>query len=114
MNEWTINSYWSNQTGRWSEEQGTYIDEKRSPEKEKLLKIKIDYYKNDYIIRFIDGPTGYESYYVNDLLAKVDNKEGKFYICAGTINSWSTCYVLWKDLKPILKEISESLYSMDK
>jgi hypothetical protein len=46
------------------------------------------------IIRFIGGPTGHESYYVNSLLAGLNRKIRKeLFICAGTINSWPQCSV---------------------
>ena len=44
------------------------------------------------------GPNGHEAYHLYSLLP-MDNRQGEFCVCAGTINSWPACYVQWKDVK---------------
>ena len=108
IKELSINSYWRSTTGTWNENKNCYQDVHISPITEKVLKVVIlESLRNDKseeIIRFVGGPTGYESYYVKDLTDKPF--QHKFmYICAGTINSWPSCYVKTEDLKAILNEL---------
>jgi hypothetical protein len=60
------------------------------------------------ILRFIEGPTGYESYYIEDLIRHCDlpchTEDFNFCICGGTVNSWPQCTVKKKDMFEFLKE----------
>lgn len=102
-----IKSYWSYEKGLWDTEHNKYIERTVSEVKEKMLKIEIEinikHYKNDpiQVIHFIGGPTGYESYYIKDLLEN-NLEHVNFCICGGTINSWAKCWVKSKDIKNIL------------
>ena len=62
-----IKSYWRKETAGWTEETG-YVDREWSPVEEKEIEVIIEYNIEDRpIIRFIGGPTGHESYYVDTL-----------------------------------------------
>ena len=99
-----IKSYWQSETGRWSDATNSYTNKILSNIREKKLEVIIVKSEDKKILKFLGGPTGFESYYLEDLLLNIDNKTEKLYICAGTINSWSSCYVLWEDVKKIIKE----------
>ena len=51
---------------------------------------RVDSQSNRPILEFQGGPTGFETYYLEDI-----NLEGggDFCICAGTANRWPACYV---------------------
>ena len=93
-----INSRWVIEKGRWNEKLRTYTD-RTTEEFERQIEMEIiqDLY-NNIILRFIGGPTGHEAYHLYSLLP-MDNRQGEFCVCAGTINSWPACYVQWKDVK---------------
>ena len=100
MFEKEISSEWVFERGVWDHITNTYA--KRTYEnKTKIIKMKIE--KNadgNNILRFIGGPTGYESYYLEDLIRNVGparNGNG-FCICGGTINSWPFVRVPMKDV----------------
>jgi len=97
-----IKSYWQSETGRWSDATNSYTNKILSDIKEKELEVIIVKSEGKKILKFLGGPTGFESYYLEDLMQNI--KTEKFYICAGTINSWYSCYVLWEDVKKIIKE----------
>ncbi len=100
-----IKSYWQSETGRWDNNSNSFINKKLSELKEKELEViitKSPTQPKRKILKFIGGPTGHESYYLEDLNFDIENKSEKFYICAGTINSWFSCYVMWNDLKKII------------
>jgi len=102
-----IKSYWQTETGRWSDFSNSYKNRIMSGEKEKEIEVNIEnslYDSDKKVLKFLGGPTGFESYYLDDLLLSINKGYERFYICAGTINSWSSCYVLWEDIKEILKE----------
>ena len=108
-----IKSYWRYETGRWSEGKRSFVDRKWSSIQEKMLDVVVELYKDKKgdrpILQFKGGPTGFESYYIEDLLRDIDSKIGKLYICVGTINRWNSCWVEWKDLKYILKELTPQI-----
>jgi len=102
-----IKSYWQYETADWDNEANVFINKKLSEIKEKVLEVALDNKSsNTTIIRFLGGPTGFESYYLEDLLKNPLIGE-KFYICFGTINSWAKCYVKIKDLEEILNIIKK-------
>ena len=51
-------------------------------------------------------PTGFESYRVEDLLRE-KKRPAQFFICAGTVNSWPSCWVLWEEVEDFLREAGE-------
>ena len=100
-----IKSYWRREVAEWSEEHG-YINRQFRPIKEKEIQILIEEPDNDKpVLRFLGGPTGHESYYIEDLLRNRLLQESEdFMICAGTVNSWPQCWVKWADVKPLLEK----------
>ncbi len=106
-----IPAYWQLETGRFDTKLNTFTDRKLSEITECQLPVKIEpsNYSSDLILRFLGGPTGYESYYLTDIeqnLSKtIENRE--FYICAGTINSWPCCWVKTDELKKIINFYKE-------
>ena len=99
-----IKSYWQRGYAKW--DGGKYVDKKLSEVEEKELKVTLDITNTDKpIIKFHGGPTGFESYYLNDILENPFglNENDNFCICGGTINSWPRCWVKTKDFKSILE-----------
>ena len=45
------------------------------------------------ILEFVGGPTGFERYYIADLLLRDPSKHPEICICGGTINRWPACFV---------------------
>lgn len=58
------------------------------------------------ILRFEGGPTGFESYYLEDI--KLEG-EGDFCICAGTANRWPACYVDMPTVRKFVEEYKATL-----
>lgn len=54
------------------------------------------------ILNFRGGPTGFESYYIEDLSLSSD--EGDFCICAGTANRWPACFVDKAEVNKFVEE----------
>ena len=99
-----IKSYWDRQTANWDGK--GFINRKWSKVEEKKLKVTLDDTNTDKpIVKFHGGPTGFESYYLKDLLENPfgENEHDLFCICGGTINSWPRCFVKSRDLKEILE-----------
>lgn len=86
-----INSIWETEIGTWDEYKCKYTDRKITVDEKELDMVIIEGIHGP-IVRFVGGPTGHESYYIEDLLSS-DFTKGDFYICAGTINRWSACKV---------------------
>lgn len=109
-----ITSYWQAETGYYDDRVGRYTRRRFTDVKEKTLEVKIteSEYNNKLIVQFIGGPTGNESYYLDDLINLLTdaNYEGSFSICAGTINRWPHCWIKVKDLKPIILALQEEFY----
>lgn len=106
----TIKSYWTYETGIWNGVKNEYINRIVSDIKEKDLKIEIEntpFSEYGPVLKFIGGPTGYESYYIKNLLENPWN-HGDFCICGGTINSWAKCWVKTKDVMNILEDYKNS------
>lgn len=105
--KYPIMSYWQTETGRWDEEKETFTNLKFSEIKEKI--IQVEYQPEKDVIQFLGGPTGYESYYFADIYKSIHKwKSEKLYICAGTLNSWSSCYVKISDLLDIMNSIKRN------
>ena len=83
---------------RWKMEKRWIADKKQKSSKEtfkKKLTMAIlpkghDGQPDKPILEFRGGPTGFESYYLEDINLE---GEGDFCICAGTANRWPACYV---------------------
>lgn len=58
------------------------------------------------ILEFQNGPTGFESYYLEDLTLE---GERDFCICAGTPNRWPACYVDMPTVRQFVKEYKATL-----
>lgn len=86
-----INSKWSKETGKWNGKEFINREITALPDKELEMKFKDG--KSSRILEFIGGPTGFESYYVEDLLREPSRMQGRLCICGGTINSWPKCSV---------------------
>jgi len=100
-----IKSFWTYETGTWSEKENVYINKSISNTKVKELNIEI--YEDDHgikMLKFHGGPTGFETYYFNDLVKENYELQDAFCICGGTINSWARCVVHWKDVLKIINE----------
>lgn len=102
-----ITSYWQHETGVWDKEKEKFVEKKKSPISVKEINVVLDTsnYSDKPILKFQGGPTGFESYYLDDFLQDYLDKIDRFYICAGTLNSWPSCYVLASDLKQVIKEL---------
>lgn len=72
---------------------------------ERELGIEIDFSKAKTVLRFIGGPTGHESYYLEDLLPKIKQGDGDLLICFGTPGSWAKCTVKLDKLKTEMLKI---------
>ena len=58
-------------------------------------------------MKFIGGPTGFESYYLEDLEGDTLDHDGDFCICGGTINSWANCTVDTADIHKAIEIYEE-------
>ncbi len=103
MKEVEIESKWDYETGRWNNKKREFTDIKHK-ESVKTIKMRIEAVGNKLVLRFIGGPTGFESYYIEDLL---ENKlrSDDFCICGGTINSWPACRVKWSEVEAFMKTV---------
>lgn len=99
-----IKSRWIVEKGDWDNRTNHYVNRT----KEVILKdieMVIIEGTNGRVLRFIGGPTGYECYYVSDLLVgDMSTKNTEICICSGTINKWPTCFVKRSDVMRFLKK----------
>lgn len=98
-----IQSIFTFETGRYDKESNLFVDRKSSPEPRELEIIK-EIRNDKEVLVFIGGPTGFESYYIEDLKKNISVKSGDFCICGGTINSWPRCIVKVEDILDFIKE----------
>ena len=106
MKKYHITSYWQTETGRFNDDQGTFVDRRFSDIKEK--EIYVEYDKETDVIHFRGGPTGYESYKFSSIeYSSKTFKFDKFCICSGTINSWPRCDIKVKDFMKIFNLIKK-------
>lgn len=107
--EFEIQSFWKQETGRWSDKEEKFLNRTTSPVKEKTLKVLYEPDKN--IIKFIGGPTGFESYYFTDIVKTIESHPSsrfdEFCICGGTINRWPECTVKMDDFREIIFQIEK-------
>ena len=105
-----VNSRWQREIGTWSEKDNTYINREVIKLPDKELEVIIE----DNIVRFIGGPTGYESYYIKDFLRDSESRRNKeMCICAGTINSWPECYIQYNDVYELINKLTKKKESYD-
>jgi len=97
-----INSKWSQEVGRWDVLFCDYIDRKVIQLPDKDLVMKIERKESGDILKFLGGPTGFESYNIKDLTALPLIGED-LCICGGTINKYPQCTVNMNDVKEFLK-----------
>ena len=105
-----ITSYWQTETGYYDEKRGRYARRRHTDIQERQLEVvlKRSEYNNQPVLHFVGGPTGHETYYLNDILASLEEKsKGKWVICGGTINSWPRCWVTINDMKKAIKYFTE-------
>ena len=99
-----IKSEWVYEKGKWDKEQNKFVDVTLSKTYVKMLKTRVFINDNGKeILQFMGGPTGWESYYLDDLKKHDLKNEGKFCICAGTMNSWAKCSVKSRDIHNAIK-----------
>lgn len=100
-----INSKWSQEVGTWSHGANKYIDQKVVDLPDKILVMTVYEKTHGYVLKFNGGPTGFESYYIKDLVEGMKSFDDKvpFCICGGTINRWPRCEVQWADVAAFLK-----------
>lgn len=98
-----IKSYWTYEKADWINNR--FVNRTISEVYKKTLKVELHHSLHiddrKKLVKFIGGPTGYESYYLKDLLK---HNSDVLCICAGTVNKWARCWVKWDELEKILKE----------
>ncbi len=106
-----IESEWQYEKGKWDKETCQFIDRTFSKLFIKEIKIKIflNILSGKETVQFVGGPTGFESYFLEDLENHDLNNTNKFCICGGTINSWARCTVRSKDIYNAIKQYKEML-----
>jgi len=109
-----IKSYWQFEKGNWDNNNSQYTQISLSDIKEKVLELTLDCRDKRPSVRFIGGPTGFESYCFDSLLNNLPistccSEEDIFVICGGTINSWARCWVTTKDFYAILNVFKDSI-----
>jgi len=96
-----IMASFTRETGRWNGK--TFVDREFYNYSKEIQMEIVD--KDDKpILRFIGGPTGYESYYIKDFLKPWPNRPSEICICGGTINSYHRCSVPWKEVEQFLSD----------
>jgi hypothetical protein len=102
-----IDSKWFALTADWDNNTEKFVNHCETQLPNRIIKMKI-FEQGDpdkKILKFIDAPTGYESYYINDLIKTIKlNYNEDLCICAGTTNSWHRCCVKWGDVVNYLKK----------
>ena len=108
MNEQPIPSEWTFETATWNRKKNKYEDRQYRTES-RTIKMEIEDRGEESIIRFIGGPTGFESYHISDFLLDKDVERDTLCICGGTVNSWPKCIVPWQPvISFILKFVEEN------
>lgn len=92
-----IDAIFEIEKGRWDEKASKFVD-REITKQTKQIEMEIDLSRGTPILKFNGGPTGFESYYIEDLCyGKHDirqrAKDSDFCICGGTINRWARCVV---------------------
>lgn len=97
-----INSDWIIERGHWDNAVKQYVG--RTYERfQRTITMRKELRANGEALVFDGGPTGFEAYYIADLLATGERSED-FCICGGTINSWPRCSVKTSDVFQFIRE----------
>lgn len=102
--QFSIESEWTHRTGVWDGERKTFID--KTWTKPLIKQITMLIYQDIYdrgIVKF-NGPTGFETYRLEDLKTHDLDNDKRFCICGGTINSWANCTVSCRDIHEGIKQ----------
>lgn len=111
-----IQCWWTILKGRWDPAKNSFVDRKQE-QTIKTLQMSIEDSKDIQdmtpgappaetykTLRFHGGPTGHESYRLQDILDNtVRFQSARFCICAGTINRWPACHVPWSQVNIFLR-----------
>jgi len=76
---------------------------------EKEIEMVIEDRGGKPILKFIGGPTGYESYYVEDMVKPRQKLSRELCICGGTVNSYHKCIVPWNEVVQFLLDSGYNL-----
>lgn len=101
-----IESEWMYETGKWDNKISEFINRIIAEPVIKKIEIKVyrDIINDRDIVNFVGGPTGFESYRLEDLKSHDLDNDERFCICGGTINSWANCTVACKDIYEAIKQ----------
>ena len=114
----SIKAWFIRETGFWSEDKGKFINISKSNEF-RDISVTICERENGFdklILKFYGGPTGFESYYLKDVIELIPDKDKindtqTMCICGGTINRWDACYVNYKEVIDFIESVlGEELY----
>lgn len=102
--EQKINAEFITEKASWDSKSNNYVDRCKTVEFKEIA-MRIEEREGRKILRFIGGPTGFESYYLDDLISGglMNFDGGKFCICGGTVNSWPRCQVCVRDVQDFIK-----------
>ena len=104
-----IMSHWEWKFAKWNEEDGKF-EEFWVRREARLIEMRVEECGGggggEGVLKFVGGPTGFESYGIEGLLRGMEGKGlgGKFFICAGTVNRWPSCWVGLEEVKDFLRE----------
>ena len=105
-----IKSHWRIKKGQWDDLTNKFKNI-TIVEETKILNMTIEDSSaaNDSrkIIVFEGGPTGFERYYIDDLLNHGENIS--LCLCAGTINRWAECHVDMAEVSQYIKQYLEKV-----
>jgi hypothetical protein len=91
--EKTIEATFTKTTARWNG--NNFVNREEESE---IKDIKMSILEREYgkVLKFEGGPTGHESYYIDDLLGNnnpVNKERDYFCLCIGSINGYPKCVV---------------------
>ena len=93
-----IKATFTTEYGRFDSKLNKFVD-KYGHTEYKVLEMRVVLKMNLPILEFIGGPTGFETYYLEDLRrSNLNNGNNEFCICGGTINKWPRCIVNKKEV----------------
>jgi len=95
-----INSVFTFETARWDSSLNNFVGRK-SRDETREIEVAIIARDGKPLLVFTGGPTGFESYYLEDILEE-PLRGDDFCICGGTVNSWPRCIVNWQDVVDLI------------
>jgi hypothetical protein len=106
-----IKSEWKYEKADWDNVNGRFVNKTISEIFIKDIEIKVykDIITGRELVKFIGGPTGWETYRLEDLKEHDLDNYDRFCICAGTINSWANCTVSSRDIHKAIEAYEESM-----